>query len=1108
MQSVLQDDNEPHLRRLRALWESKYFTLHRMIARKAEDHWTFHMVCRPTDAVDPVNISVSDPEKRNLDIKAALALIHALQSEGIWEQWNNSFPTDNHSEVMHKPCRRPNRGRKFRLPSTRYQSNYARELVSTCKGIFTHANLDDRLNFDMDVSSSVDGLTCNMELTGALEQVHITTQGQTARAAEYHAFCLLILMLNMTPALKSLIPHATFTINDDLLVSMDQVRNSLLEAGDVVQKACPSNPRTSRKQWLFQRKPIENGRAEQLQQSLDKINNAQAPRAIALRSKRAQLPVNGLKQPVLELINQNPYTIVVAETGSGKSSQIPQIILNDAIERKKGAACNILCVQPRRIAAQMLAERVAEERLEPVGKNVGYIVHGVHEVSRAGGSITFCTTGILLRMLQNPSSIAGCSHIMLDEVHERDVNIDFAMLALKDTLERLQERGQPTPKIIISSATVDVDLFSSYFSTKQPDGTLSPAPHITIPGRQYHVEKYYLDEILEDLMSFFSPETLASFLQYKGTPQFLRQHYEQLDEPEAETETEAEAQEGPAEEENKPSTPDQTPETADHPDAVMPYGIICAKIFHLLKTSESGSILVFLPGLSQFGVIARMLDDHADQMGVDLHNEDRFRLLKLHSDLPEEMEKLSHDMPSGCRRIILATTVAEASITIPDVKSSVNSLQPYWTLRVTKAPEMLSVNLDSVCLRAKDIVPHIPLLDLFERAIEPPPKERVQAAITSLQNLGALDRDENMTTLGSMLGNLPVAPVAGKLVLMGIVFRCLEPMLILGILNGSDIFRAPLDDDDRRFISQQRKKFAEGSHSDHIAKVNAFKAVQAILQEQDLQAALAFAFSERISLRAFQNVDWKAKRLMEKLVASRLVDQSTPIIDDDGRFGGAEFNVNSQDVQLIKAVVTHCLFPRISAAKFASPGFFVTQTEKRTLLGPTSSTWECREHGTLLVYDSKILTSDGVVLRSGTVISPLMTCLLSKDLVREDREIVIDAWLNMAFNLQHTTEPREKVINSILNLSDTVDTSLRLAIESLGRSSVYLNPTRRANLTAQGRLEEIKSTRDAFHHLIRTSIKDILMRDTYKFEAPNPDEPDQPEMPDSSSSHSWEGIHA
>ncbi|KAJ6121483.1 hypothetical protein N7512_003948 [Penicillium capsulatum] len=906
--------------------------------------------------------------------------------------------------------------------------------------------------------------------------------------------------------------------------------------------------------------------------SLDKINNAQAPRAIALRSKRAQLPVNGLKQPVLELINQNPYTIVVAETGSGKSSQIPQIILNDAIERKKGAACNILCVQPRRIAAQMLAERVAEERLEPVGKNVGYIVHGVHEVSRAGGSITFCTTGILLRMLQNPSSIAGCSHIMLDEVHERDVNIDFAMLALKDTLERLQERGQPTPKIIISSATVDVDLFSSYFSTKQPDGTLSPAPHITIPGRQYHVEKYYLDEILEDLMSFFSPETLASFLQYKGTPQFLRQHYEQLDEPEAETETEAEAQEGPAEEENKPSTPDQTPETADHPDAVMPYGIICAKIFHLLKTSESGSILVFLPGLSQFGVIARMLDDHADQMGVDLHNEDRFRLLKLHSDLPEEMEKLSHDMPSGCRRIILATTVAEASITIPDVKyvidcgrsnratfttrSSVNSLQPYWvsrssssqragragrvqegkyfflgrkehleTLRVTKAPEMLSVNLDSVCLRAKDIVPHIPLLDLFERAIEPPPKERVQAAITSLQNLGALDRDENMTTLGSMLGNLPVAPVAGKLVLMGIVFRCLEPMLILGILNGSDIFRAPLDDDDRRFISQQRKKFAEGSHSDHIAKVNAFKAVQAILQEQDLQAALAFAFSERISLRAFQNVDWKAKRLMEKLVASRLVDQSTPIIDDDGRFGGAEFNVNSQDVQLIKAVVTHCLFPRISAAKFASPGFFVTQTEKRTLLGPTSSTWECREHGTLLVYDSKILTSDGVVLRSGTVISPLMTCLLSKDLVREDREIVIDAWLNMAFNLQHTTEPREKVINSILNLSDTVDTvssshlpesvyrsnilqSLRLAIESLGRSSVYLNPTRRANLTAQGRLEEIKSTRDAFHHLIRTSIKDILMRDTYKFEAPNPDEPDQPEMPDSSSSHSWEGIHA
>uniref|UniRef100_W5KNU3 RNA helicase n=1 Tax=Astyanax mexicanus TaxID=7994 RepID=W5KNU3_ASTMX len=218
-----------------------------------------------------------------------------------------------------------------------------------------------------------------------------------------------------------------------------------------------------------------NGR---LQKGLPQVPQRRGPSE--LESFRRTLPVYERQEEIVATIKENQVVLVVGETGSGKTTQIPQFLLDDSYQ--KGIPCRIFCTQPRRLAAIAVAERVAAERGESIGQTVGYQIRLESRVSPKT-LLTFCTSGVLLRTLMSgDATLSTVTHVIVDEVHERDGLTDFLLTKMRDMLQKM-----PSLKLILSSAALDVDLFIRYFGK---------CPIIHIKGRPYDVKPLYLEDIL------------------------------------------------------------------------------------------------------------------------------------------------------------------------------------------------------------------------------------------------------------------------------------------------------------------------------------------------------------------------------------------------------------------------------------------------------------------------------------------------------------------------------------------------------------------------------------------------------------------------------------
>jgi HrpA-like RNA helicase len=487
---------------------------------------------------------------------------------------------------------------------------------------------------------------------------------------------------------------------------------------------------------------------------------------------------------------------------------------------------------------------VAKERGEKLGSSIGYQVRFESQPPEGRGSVTFCTTGIFLKRMQSAldtsgtsahgHSLDGVTHIVVDEVHERDVDTDLLLVVLKRLLADRKAKGNPI-KVILMSATIDPTLFQQYF----PDDQGLPSKVIEVPGRTFPVKKHFLDEFVSELALIpgaaeaFAQDSVTKYVHNELGPAAL-QLYQTL--PPRSITTPSTSRSGSGR-----STP--TRDGRDRGDELeLPAPLVALTIAHVLRNSDNGHVLTFLPGWDEIQGVHRYLTNPASNLGMNFGDQTKWSIHLLHSTIPvAEQQVIFEPPPEGVRRIILATNIAETSVTIPDVvyvvdtakikeqrfdpERHISSLVSAWVgssnlnqragragrhrpgeyfgiisqkraseLHPYQTVEMKRVDLSNIVMHVKALnFPGMSVEDVLSETIEPPAAERVAAAMKDLTMVGALDAQKNLTALGKVLLQLPVEVQVGRLVLLGAFFKCLDNALTLAaILTNRDPFMSPM----------------------------------------------------------------------------------------------------------------------------------------------------------------------------------------------------------------------------------------------------------------------------------------------------------------------------
>ncbi|KAL0581610.1 hypothetical protein V5O48_000426 [Marasmius crinis-equi] len=778
------------------------------------------------------------------------------------------------------------------------------------------------------------------------------------------------------------------------------------------------------------------------------------PATERMRNTRAALPVYSRSEQILSSIEENDVTILMAATGSGKTTQVPQIILDSYIDKEIGARCNILCTQPRRLAALSVADRVSKERNESLGQSIGYEVRFEGKPPQDHGSVNFCTTGVFLKKLQ--SGLAGndsldhVTHVVVDEVHERDVDTDLLLVVLKRLLADRKARNLPL-KVILMSATIDPTLFQNYFL----DDNGQPAKVIDVPGRAFPVERHFLEDFLPAVAEsqekwVLQDESVIKYLAKELDPSQLPQSI------------------APRVGMEKNKNPDAEPDE----DSDLPYPLIAATISHVLRKSDSGHVLTFLPGWDDMTSVQKILLGQKGPLGFNFGDTKKFSIHLLHSSIPlAEQQVIFEPPPEGVRRIILSTNIAETSVTIPDVvyvvdtgrlkeqrydpQKHMSSLVSAWVgtsnlnqragragrhrpgeyfgvlsrahadkLQVNQTVEMSRVDLSNVVMHVKALnFPGMSVEEVLESAIEPPPPERVVVAVQNLQMLGALDSKKGLTSLGRLLLQIPVDVQVGRLLIYGSFFRCLDDALSLAaILTNREPFLAPM----HLREEARAKKYAftpAGVASDPLTTLNAFKKWNEMQSVGHYNAANQFCIENFLSKPTLLLISKLRHQLLGSLYKSGVIRVSGGgDLEIGDRFKTPfELNENGDSMPLLSALIASALQPKFAVR--ATERILRTPTDKGVMMHPSSVNHSNNKHGDVgkdmipreifAFSEKRQNVSSGnanasTFLVNTTRLEPLMYMLFGAHNVEDDEQgLLCDHWINITGNLDALDDVRE-----------------------------------------------------------------------------------------------------
>ncbi|AIP79840.1 ATP-dependent RNA helicase HrpA [Burkholderia pseudomallei] len=510
-----------------------------------------------------------------------------------------------------------------------------------------------------------------------------------------------------------------------------------------------------------------------------------APNPVPPITFAESLPVSGKRDEIARAIAAHPVVIVCGETGSGKTTQLPKICLVLGRGLGAGGAGLIGHTQPRRLAASSTGRRIAEELGTPFGEVVGYKVRFTDNLA-PGASVKLMTDGILLAETQTDPLLKAYDTLIIDEAHERSLNIDFLLGYLRQILPK-----RPDLKLIVTSATIDAERFARHFGSDE-----RPAPVIEVSGRLYPVEVRYRP---------IADDRPAAVRHAEGA-----------------------------------SSGRDRAKSAREAERDLMDGIVDA-VDELCREGP-GDVLVFLPG-------EREIRDAAEALRK--HHPPHTEILPLFARLSAaEQERVFK--ASNARRIVLATNVAETSLTVPGIRYVVdtglarvkrysyrNKVEQLQIEPISQAaanqragrcgrvadgvcirlyeesdfagrarftdPEILRSSLASVILRMKSL--HLSAIESFP-FIEPPPGRAIADGYQLLNELGAVDDENALTPLGRELARLPLDPRVGRMILAARDQQALREVLVIAsALSVQDPRERPVDAQEQ--ADQAHRRFAD-----------------------------------------------------------------------------------------------------------------------------------------------------------------------------------------------------------------------------------------------------------------------------------------------------------
>uniref|UniRef100_A0A8C0F2W6 RNA helicase n=1 Tax=Bubo bubo TaxID=30461 RepID=A0A8C0F2W6_BUBBB len=651
--------------------------------------------------------------------------------------------------------------------------------------------------------------------------------------------------------------------------------------------------------------------------------------------------------------------------------------------------------------------------------------------SRTGEAtrLLYCTTGVLLRKLQEDGLLSSISHVIVDEVHERSVQSDFLLIILKEILHKRSDLH-----LILMSATVDSEKFSSYFSH---------CPILRISGRSYPVEIFHVEDVIEATgyvlekdseycQKFLEEEEEVTInITSKGGGTTKYQEYVPI-------------QSG--------SGTDLAPYYAKYSSRTQqaifymnPYKINLELLLELLAYLDrspqfkniEGAVLIFLPGLAH-------IQQLYDLISTDRRFNLRDRLIALHSVLSTQDQAAAFTIPPfGIRKIVLATNIAETGITIPDVvfvidtgrtkenryheSSQMSSLEETFVSKASalqrqgragrvrdgfcfrmytrdrfesfmeySVPEILRVPLEELCLHIMKCNLGSPE-DFLSRALDPPQQQVIGNAMNLLRKIGAcLLNEPKLTPLGQHLAALPVNVKIGKMLIFGAIFGCLDPVATLAaVMTEKSPFTTPIGRKDEADLAKSSLAMAV---SDHITIYNAYLGWKRARQEGGYRAEMTYCgrnFLNRTSLLTLEDV----KQELIRVVRAAGFTAPTTQYGWDGN--GATQSLSLHEIALLKAVLTAGLYENIGKVIYTKSvditeklACMVETAQGKAQVHPSSVNRDLQTYGWLL-YQEKVRYTK-VYLRETTLISPFPILLFGGDIEVQHRErlLTVDGWIH------------------------------------------------------------------------------------------------------------------